>query len=700
MTDSVNSENEYRFGSFTYRASDNTLRCGGETLPLTPKALELLRIFLANPGTLLGKAELMNKLWPDTYVEESNLAVTVRRLRKALADDAQNPRCVATVARQGYRFIAEVNQETPHDVNQNRGRRDRPLRYLVPLAVAGALLIASISLGSRYFNRNSPAAPILATPFAVEKFSTSGKVRSAAISPDGEKIVYSIHGGAGDAVWLREVASGNNVEIIPASGELYYRFAFAPDGATLYFTRGPRMTGDPADLYRVSVFGGVPTKIVNDTRGWISVAPDGGSISFVRCKYRVEEYCSLWTADSTDGKNERMLASRPLPIRIGDNAISPDGKSIVFAVGQSENASNDFGLSSIDLESGIERELSNEKFFNVGSLQILPDNSGALVTASRGSTQRLQIWKIDFVDGVARPRTKDSLSYDSISLDKTGSRMVATQVSNNFHLVRSTMDQLDRKEILAEPAWIFAFDSDNGIVYQSDSTGDMEIWRMDDDGTSHRQLTNSPGDDVLPVVSPENDEVFFCSNRTGRMEVWRMKVDGSDQSQMTKVEGGFPLFADREWVYYQHGIDRSLWRVSVRNEAEELVFEKAPADGPFVFAPSGRQTAFVDTRGERASVVVISIPDGKELKSFPLADGKGRVELAWLPDESAFGYTISNTEGASAFWMQPMDGSPPYQSGEIEGDPIIFLSFGSNTNSVAFVQGFFRHDVVMLSGLQ
>ncbi len=112
----------------------------------------------------------------------------------------------------------------------------------------------------------------------------------------------------------------------------------------------------------VSIFGGVPIKIVGETQGWISVSPDGGKISFVRCYYREDENCSLWIADAADGKNEKKLAARLRPFRIGDNKISPDGRTVAFAAGQSENQANEFGLVEVNIESGAERELTTPNF--------------------------------------------------------------------------------------------------------------------------------------------------------------------------------------------------------------------------------------------------------------------------------------------------------------------------------------------------
>ena len=77
-------------------------------MPLTPKVYEILRLLVQNKGHMLGKDEMIKAVWPDSFVEEGNLVFNIRQLRKALGDDAQAPRYIATIARRGYRFIAEV----------------------------------------------------------------------------------------------------------------------------------------------------------------------------------------------------------------------------------------------------------------------------------------------------------------------------------------------------------------------------------------------------------------------------------------------------------------------------------------------------------------------------------------------------------------------------------------------------------------
>lgn len=100
----------YRFGDFTVDTDQGILLRDGSVLPLRPKVFETLLILVENSGRLVKKEELMSRLWPDSFVEESNLTFNIKELRKALGDDARQPRYIETVARRGYRFLADVEE--------------------------------------------------------------------------------------------------------------------------------------------------------------------------------------------------------------------------------------------------------------------------------------------------------------------------------------------------------------------------------------------------------------------------------------------------------------------------------------------------------------------------------------------------------------------------------------------------------------
>jgi len=98
----------YRFGPYRLDPVEGLLMEGERKVPLTPKALQTLLILLQNQGRLVEKEELLQKVWPDTFVEESTLAQNVSTLRKQLKDDRSDATYIETVPKRGYRFVAPV----------------------------------------------------------------------------------------------------------------------------------------------------------------------------------------------------------------------------------------------------------------------------------------------------------------------------------------------------------------------------------------------------------------------------------------------------------------------------------------------------------------------------------------------------------------------------------------------------------------
>src|SRR5436305_11394665 len=85
---------------------------GGEHVHLTPKEFETLLVLVRNRGRVLTKDELLKEIWPDTFVEEANLANNISVLREALGGGGKDNPYIRTVARRGYRFVAQVRELT------------------------------------------------------------------------------------------------------------------------------------------------------------------------------------------------------------------------------------------------------------------------------------------------------------------------------------------------------------------------------------------------------------------------------------------------------------------------------------------------------------------------------------------------------------------------------------------------------------
>ena len=109
----------YEFGPFVLDTLQHALLKQGTPVPLTPKTYDTLLILVQNCGRMLSKEELMQALWPDSFVEESNLTQQVSMIRKALGESASEPRYIVTVSGCGYRFAVELKTDAD---DEPRGR--------------------------------------------------------------------------------------------------------------------------------------------------------------------------------------------------------------------------------------------------------------------------------------------------------------------------------------------------------------------------------------------------------------------------------------------------------------------------------------------------------------------------------------------------------------------------------------------------
>jgi DNA-binding winged helix-turn-helix (wHTH) protein/TolB-like protein len=98
----------YEFHPFLLDTIQHLLFKEGAPVALTPKTYDTLLLLVQNSGRMLSKEELMKSLWPDSFVEESNLTQQVSMIRRALGDSSSDPRFIVTVPGRGYRFSAEV----------------------------------------------------------------------------------------------------------------------------------------------------------------------------------------------------------------------------------------------------------------------------------------------------------------------------------------------------------------------------------------------------------------------------------------------------------------------------------------------------------------------------------------------------------------------------------------------------------------
>jgi DNA-binding winged helix-turn-helix (wHTH) protein/tetratricopeptide (TPR) repeat protein len=171
----------YEFGPFRVDAGRQLLLRDGQPVPLTSKTFETLLVLLQHSEQMVTKDELMKQLWPDTFVEESNLTYHISMLRKALGESPQDHRYLVTMAGRGYRFAEKVREVSDDgslvvqshsfervtieetESRQHRAAvasflnlRERPWHWILGATGAVALLTLAAA-GTFFYKRNAHA---------------------------------------------------------------------------------------------------------------------------------------------------------------------------------------------------------------------------------------------------------------------------------------------------------------------------------------------------------------------------------------------------------------------------------------------------------------------------------------------------------------------------------------------------------------
>jgi TolB-like protein/DNA-binding winged helix-turn-helix (wHTH) protein/Tfp pilus assembly protein PilF len=147
----------FEFGAFRFDPAERVLYRGPERVPLSPKVADTLLVLLTHHGRVVEKNELMQLVWPDTFVEEGGLARNISALRKALGDDAEGSRHIETIPKRGYRFVAPLGKNV---VGKGAAPRRRGVRFAIAaILVAAAMLLVATGYLVSFMTRHDHAAP-------------------------------------------------------------------------------------------------------------------------------------------------------------------------------------------------------------------------------------------------------------------------------------------------------------------------------------------------------------------------------------------------------------------------------------------------------------------------------------------------------------------------------------------------------------
>jgi DNA-binding winged helix-turn-helix (wHTH) protein len=266
----------YEFGPFVLDTVQHLLLRERQPVPLTPKTYDTLLVLVESGGRMLSKDELMKALWPDSFVEESNLTVQISTIRKALGEVPGEHRYIVTVPGRGYRFSANVrgwSQERADVIIEDHSRGEmvveeleegsdeeledgtqaetpEPALYptlqtqVAPARRRGLILLRGAGLALALGILFVALRPPLPLPRVLQykELTASGRVDPVSkILTDGTRVYFVARPPDGTRVTLNQVASdGTEAAEIPVPLKEFFLCAISPDHSQLILGSAPR----------------------------------------------------------------------------------------------------------------------------------------------------------------------------------------------------------------------------------------------------------------------------------------------------------------------------------------------------------------------------------------------------------------------------------------------------------------------------
>jgi eukaryotic-like serine/threonine-protein kinase len=746
----------YKFDSFIVDVNERVLFRDGRMVPLTPKVFETLLLLVKNHGSIVTKEMMLDTLWPNVFVEESNVTFNITMLRKALGDTKRSSTYIETVPRRGYRFKTEVREVVGEDLrdestaiqpatSSGNGKPEpiaiiaelRPTTFdprqpatlsasavaqtepqaasrsflrgprMILLEVMALLMTVSLAATVWRLNRNSPVPdkrsearasgrmPLSPTALKTEQLTGYGNIGAAAVSPDGKQIVYVEENNGQQSLWLRQTATAVNVRIVPPSYSVYNKIDFSHDGNYVYFVN--HLADEASDLYRIPVFGGPPTKMHENVEAGFSLASDDSQVAFKR-RDRVAREDTLYIADLNTGR-ERPLIKHQAPDWLFAFSWSPDGRVIVFASGETDSGRSTMKISEVNVATGEEKLLVKPNWYFIQQFEWVPDGSGLLICAKEKLTP--EIWQMSYPGLQLQKLIADLNNYLSISLTADARKMIAVQSKLVSQVWVSPGLDASRAWNIAGGRGQLAWMPDDRLVYDYGSNTSSDLWIANADGTEPKQLIFNSGLNGAPAISPDGRTIVFQSDRTGTQHLWRMNSDGSNQVQLTNgyAERNATISPDGKWVYYNSSADHALWRIALDGgEPVKLVDDYSIY--PSV-SPDGKLIAsfHFPKYGHEATIIVRRIEDLNLVAELTLAPGFWISRtIQWEPDSSGVIYAIQD-EGKVKLYSQLINHQPPRQLTSVKAADEFEFAI-SPRKRLAFISTKWDHDIVSIDGLR
>ncbi len=590
----------YSFGSYVFDADRMVLSAGGRVISIPPKALKILLTLVEREGNIASKKELMEEVWPDSFVEEGNLTQNIFLLRRELGETVNGEHYIQTLPKRGYRITVPVRIISPDsqeshganaaprvEANPNHGvttalspREEVPRSTRMLSGVFAIIALMTLASGIEWW-RESPRWPAVSGFRQITNDRTIKRLQmaqlggpEAALFSDGARVYFTE--GSSDAPVVAEAsATGSETNRVSVPIELPSLLDVSRSRSE-FLVAGSISPADAPPLWAVPFPAGTARRLNGITAWDAAWSPDGQSLVYARGR-------ELFLANG-DGSGSRRLAS--LPGNGWHPRWSPDGKRLRLTIFDIQRWTSSLWEISSEGE-GLRPLLRGWRPAGTPTGEPIdiccgvwsPDgNDFVFQVTVRG---RSDVWWLPGNDGWMRKMLHDSVQPVRVTAGQLSSIAPAfSPDGRNLFVIgqeaRGELQKFDSRvgQFVSYMGGISAnfvdFSRDGQwLLYVTYPEG--ALWRARTDGSQKTQLSFSPLEVMVPRWSPDARQIIFHAIGGDRQRASLIPAEGGEPRPVS-VAGGemqpswspdgaaimysdFPFFSDhpeRVGVYILH----------------------------------------------------------------------------------------------------------------------------------------------------
>lgn len=577
-------------------------------------------------------------------------------------------------------------------------------QHKIGIGIVSVIAILLIAAAYGVYTLLSRGRPIPFQNYEVSTATNNGKARLVDISPDGKYLVYVTDDSGQQSLWLENIPTRSNTQIVGPAPVLYLGVRFSPDSNHVYYVRSEPASPTFRYLYRAPVLGGTPQKLVDDIDSNISFSPDGKKFAYVLGNSpKPGEYQLM--VRFTESGSAKPIAGGSINEVLWDVAWSPDGQTIVMPLVRPGDAYG--GLVAIDVENGKRKPFLISKNLFFERPVWLADGSGLLALASTYSG-RNQIVHIEYPTGKVSPVTRDTSDYIDLNV-AANVRTIAAVVENvhdNLYVMDEGFSSSRARELPMQdfPSYQLGWTPDGQLLM---NVYGEKVTRLNPKTGVQTSLSLQARFPSYAQACSDGRIVFSAQAEIQQNHVFRADADGGNVKELTHGKYDYmPVCsADSKTVLY---VDADL-------HLEKVGIDGGPirrfADNSFprvTVSPDGKLAAIVTARpGQTKEQIGVLTSDSTmpirlldfERPRAGLYVQSGRGPILFKRDSTGIIYPIHNDQSDN-LWLQHLDGSTGKQLTDFKSEFIRDFDYSYDGKRLAVIRGHRDTDVILIHDLE